>query len=105
MRCVSERLEENGVNVVDLITVLGKPDYKYEEEITKTGKEVKTLLKVRIKSYDEREDGRGYSETEVEITDWFRQAQSFVDDMYPRYEDAMKKLLKDSQARKKISNP
>ena len=100
LRYVTERLEENGVNVVDLITVLGKPDYRYEEEIAKTGKEVKTLLKVRIKSYNEREDGSGYSETEVERTDWFRQAQSFVDDMYPRYEDAMNNLLKDLQARK-----
>lgn len=93
LRYVTERLEENGVNVVDLITVIGKPDYKYEEEIAHTGKKVKTLLRVRIKDYKETEDGRGFSHTDIEKTEWFRRAEPAVDEMYPRYENAMKNLL------------
>ncbi|RLI10089.1 hypothetical protein DRO42_02410 [Candidatus Bathyarchaeota archaeon] len=100
LRNVTERLEENGVNVVDLITVIGKPDYGYEEEIAKTGRKVKTLLKVRIKNYVETSDGHGYAETEVEKTEWFRKAEPFVDEMYPRYEEAMKRLLERSTAKR-----
>ncbi|MFQ6054010.1 MAG: hypothetical protein ACE5OO_07280 [Candidatus Bathyarchaeia archaeon] len=91
---MTERLEDHGINVVDLITVIGKPDYGYEEEVAEIGREVKTLLKVRIKSYVEAGDGHGYAETEVEKTEWFRRAEPFVDEMYPRYEAAMNRLLR-----------
>lgn len=84
LRRVTERLEEEGINVVDMVTILGKPDYGYLEEIAKTGKEVKTLLKVHIKGYNKMADGHGYAETEIEKTHWFRKAESIVDAIYPK---------------------
>jgi len=95
LRHVTERLEENGVSVVDMVTVLGKPDYRYEEEVEKTGKEMKTLLRVHLNNYVETGDGHGYSETEVAKTEWFRKAEPVVDVMYPRYEETAMKLLKE----------
>ena len=95
LRRVTERLEENEINVLDMVTVVGKPDYKYEEEVERSGKSVKTLLKVCLKNYIETEDGHGYSDTEIEKTEWFEKAESFVDIMYPRYEEAAKRLLED----------
>jgi adenine phosphoribosyltransferase len=93
LRFVTERLEENGINVVDMISITGKPDYKYEKEVEKTGKKMKTLLKVYIKNYVETGDGHGYSETKVEKTEWFRKAEPIVDAIYPKYAEAAEKLL------------
>ncbi len=93
LRRVTEEFTERGINVVDMVTVIGKPDYRYEEEIARSGQEAKTLLKVRIKGYVELGDGHGYSETDVEKTEWFRKAEPMVDRMRDRYEEAMNRLL------------
>lgn len=93
LRYVTERLEENKINVVEMVSITGKPDYKYEEEVGKTGKELKTLLKIHLKNYFETGDGGGYSETEVEKTQWFRKAEPIVDRLYPLYEKAANELL------------
>ncbi len=93
LRRVTEEFTERGINVVDMVTVIGKPDYRYEEEIARSGQEAKTLLKVRIKGYVELGDGHGYSETDVEKTEWFRKAEPMVDRMRDRYEEAMIRLL------------
>jgi len=93
LRRVTEEFTKRGVNVVDMVTVIGKPDYKYEEEIAKAGRKVKTLLRVHIKNYVELGDGQGYSETEVEKTEWFRKAEPVVDALRNRYEEAMTRLL------------
>ena len=95
LRRVTERLEENGINVVGMVSVVGKPDYKYEEEVERSGKGVKTLLKVYLKSYHETGDGHGYCETELEKTEWFQKAEPVVDALYPKYEEAAKRLLED----------
>jgi len=94
LRSVAEVLEANDVNVVDMVSVIGKPDYRYEEEVAKSGKKMKTLLKVGIKNYVESEDGRGFSDTEIEKTEWFRKAEPIVDRLYPLYEESMKGLLR-----------
>lgn len=93
LRRVTEEFTKRGVNVADMVTVIGKPDYGYEEEIAKAGREAKTLLKVRIKNYVELEDGHGYCDTEVEKTEWFRKAEPTVDRLRARYEEAMNRLL------------
>ena len=93
LRRVTEEFTEKGVNVVDMVTVIGKPDYGYEDEIAKAGREAKTLLKVRIKNYVELGDGHGYCETEVEKTEWFREAEPMVDRLRDRYEEAMTRLV------------
>jgi adenine phosphoribosyltransferase len=95
LRRVTEKLEENGINVLDMITVVGKPDYKYEEEVELSGKGVKTLLKVYLKSYEETGDGHGFCETELVKTEWFRKVEPVVDMMYPRYEKVAERLLED----------
>ena len=95
LRRVTERLEENGSNVVGMVSVVGKPDYKYEEEVELSGKGVKTLLKVYLKSYHETGDGHGYCETELEKTGWFRKAEPVVDELYPKYEAAAERLLEE----------
>ena len=94
LRRVTEEFTERGVNVVDMVTVIGKPDYGYEEEIAKSGQEAKTLLKVRIKNYVELGDGHGYCDTTVEKTPWFRKAEPTVDKLRGQYEEAMTRLLK-----------
>jgi hypothetical protein len=88
-------LENNSINVVDMVSVVGKPDYKYEEEVERSGKGVKTLLKVYLKSYEETGDGHGYCETDLEKTEWFRKVEPVVDALYPRYEEEAKRLLDD----------
>jgi adenine phosphoribosyltransferase len=93
LRRVTEEFTERGVNVVDMVTVIGKPDYGYEEEIAKAGMEAKTLLKVRIKNYVELGDGHGYCDTTVEKTEWFRKAEPMVDRLRDRYEESMTRLL------------
>ncbi len=93
LRRVTEEFTSNGINVADMVTVIGKPDYGYEEEIAKSGQEAKTLLKVRIKNYVELGDGHGYCETSVEKTEWFRKAEPKVDMLRDRYEEAMTRLL------------
>jgi adenine/guanine phosphoribosyltransferase-like PRPP-binding protein len=93
LRRVTEEFAKRGVNVADMVTVIGKPDYGYEEEIAKAGREAKTLLKVRIKNYVELEDGHGYCDTDVEKTEWFRKAEPTVDRLRDRYEEAMTGLL------------
>jgi orotate phosphoribosyltransferase len=93
LRSVAEVLEANGVNVIDMVSVIGKPDYRYEEEVARSGKRMKTLLKVGIKNYMESE-GRGFSDTEIEKTEWFRKAEPIVDRLYPLYEESMKGLLR-----------
>jgi adenine/guanine phosphoribosyltransferase-like PRPP-binding protein len=93
LRRVTEEFTKRDINVVDMVTVIGKPDYRYEEEIAEAGREAKTLLKVRIKNYVELGDGHGYSETEVEKTEWFRKAEPRVDRLRDRYEEAMTRLL------------
>lgn len=95
LRRVTERLEEHGINVLDMITIVGKSDYKYEEEVERSGKSVKTLLKIYLRNYVETGDGHGYAETEVEKTKWFNTAEPVVDAMYIKYEEAAKQLLKD----------
>jgi adenine/guanine phosphoribosyltransferase-like PRPP-binding protein len=95
LRRVTESLEKNGINVIDMISITGKPDYKYENEVEKTGKQMKTLLKVYLKNYVELEDGHGYSETEVEKTKWFKIAEPIVDAVYPKYAVAAEKLLEE----------
>lgn len=94
LRRVTEEFTNRGVNVADMVTVIGKPDYGYEEEIAKSGQEAKTLLKVRIKNYVELGDGHGYCDTAVEKTPWFRKAEPTVDRLRDRYEEAMTRLLK-----------
>ena len=93
LRRVTERLEDNSINVVDMVSVVGKPDYMYEEEVERSGKGVKTLHKVYLKSYEETGDGHGYCETDLEKTEWFRKAEPVVDALYPRYEEKEKRLL------------
>lgn len=93
LRRVTEEFTKRDINVVDMVTVIGKPDYGYEEEIAEAGREAKTLLKVRIKNYLEFGDGHGYSETEVEKTEWFRKAEPRVDGLRDRYEEVMTRLL------------
>jgi adenine/guanine phosphoribosyltransferase-like PRPP-binding protein len=93
LRRVTEEFAKRGVNVADMVTVIGKPDYGYEEEIAKAGREAKTLLKVRIKNYVELEDGHGYCDTDVEKTEWFRKVEPTVDRLRDRYEEAMTGLL------------
>jgi hypothetical protein len=63
--------------------------------VERSGKGVKTLLRVRLRNYVETGDGHGYSETEVEKTEWFRKAEPVVDAMYPKYEEAAERLLED----------
>ena len=93
LRFVTEKLEQNGIKVVDLVTIIGKPDYKYEEEVEKSGKKVKTLLKVYLKNYSSLGDGHGCCETIVEKTEWFEKAESFVDTFYPKYKLAADELF------------
>ncbi len=46
---IIKALEDNGVNVKDVVCILEKPDYGGKENVLKTtGKEVKTIIKVRI---------------------------------------------------------
>lgn len=92
LRRVTERLEEEGIKVVDMVTVLGKSDYGYEEEVSKTGKTLKTLLKVRINDYTELDDGHGYAETQIEKTDWFNKAEPIVDSLYQKYLEKIQEL-------------
>jgi orotate phosphoribosyltransferase len=93
LRRVTEKLEENGINVFDMITVIGKPDYKYEEEVEKSGKKVKTLLKIFLKNYVESKDGHGFAGTIVEKTKWFKKAEPIVDMIYPKYEKSVNQLF------------
>jgi len=93
LRRVTEEFTRNGIKVADMVTVIGKPDYGYEEEIAKSGQEAKTLLKVRIENYVELGDGHGYCETSVEKTEWFRKAEPAVDRLRDRYGEAMTRLL------------
>lgn len=95
LRSVTERLEANGVNVVDIVSVIGKPDYGYEEEVDKTGKTMKTFLKVKITNYEKTEDGIGLSDTRVEKTEWFKKAEPVVDKIYHLYENSMRELLRE----------
>ncbi|MBN2333957.1 hypothetical protein JXL21_00255 [Candidatus Bathyarchaeota archaeon] len=95
LRRVTEEFKKRGISVADMVTVIGKPDYKYEEEIAKAGRKAKTLIKVHMKNYTELEDGHGYSETEIEKTEWFRKAEPVVDRLRGRYEEAMKGFLKE----------
>ena len=95
LRRVTEEFRKRGIGVADMVTVIGKPDYKYEEEIAKSGREAKTLIKVHIKNYVELGDGHGYSETDLEKTEWFRKVEPVVDRFIGRYEEAMTGLLKE----------
>jgi len=93
LRRVAEELTRNGVKAADMVTIIGKPDYGYEEEMTKSGQAAKTLLKVHIKNYVELGDGHGRCETSVEKTRWFRKAEPRVDGLRDRYMEAMTRLL------------
>ena len=49
LRMVTERLEANGINVLDMVSVLGKPDYKYEEEVERSGKGVTAYMSAIVR--------------------------------------------------------